>query len=174
MTRSWMFVGLVSAFALAAASPAHAKKVKPAKLTCEEFVGLADDVQPEVVSWLDGYTKGGKPETAVGEVEVEREIAVLAVACKETPNESLLTKIEKHLPGGKQRVKPTQMSCGEYLALESDRQPEVAAWLQGYGYGGAANVEAELDVEQDVVVWVEECKPAPKESIWSRVKKKLH
>ena len=73
---------------------AEAKKVASAKMTCEEFLGLSDDVKPEAVAYLDGYSKGGKlKEEDIGEVDVDREVAVLVVACKEEPKKTLWDKI---------------------------------------------------------------------------------
>ena len=34
--------------------PGGKKKVKPVKMTCEEFLSLSSDVQPEVAYWLAG------------------------------------------------------------------------------------------------------------------------
>ena len=164
----------VLAIAVSGVIPADAKKVAPAKMTCEEFLGLSDDVKPQAVAYLDGYSKGGKlKEEDIGEVDVDREVAVLVVACKDEPKKTLWDKIRAHLPGGKRKVTPTKMTCQEFVDLDSSVRPELVYWAEGYNKGAKVKTGevGEVDLERDVAVIYEECKQAPKESLWARIKK---
>ena len=175
MTRiSLLVVSLAIAVAFGA-TPAHAKKVNPVKMTCEEFLALSDSVQPRAVAWLDGYSKGGKlKEEDVGEVDVDRQMAVLVVSCKEDPKKTLWEKIRGHLPGGR-KVKPTKMTCEDYVALGEKTRPELVYWADGYDKAKKVKESdvGEVDLERDTAVIYEECKQAPKESLWARIKKHL-
>jgi hypothetical protein len=162
--------------AWSATSAEAGKKADPTKMTCEEFLGLSEDIQPRAVAFLDGYSKAGKlTEEDIGEVDVDRQMAVLVVACKEEPKKTLWDKVRAHLPGGKKKVKPAKMTCEEYMALDQSVRPEVDYFAEGYirGTKVKANVAGEVDLERDVAVIYEECKPAPKESLWAKLKKKF-
>lgn len=163
----------LSALLLVLAPAAFAKpKQNVPKMTCEEFAAHSTQSQQRVAAYLDGYSKRGKPIEDVADVDVERDVDVLVVACKETPKLTLWDKIRAHLPGGKKKVKPVKMNCEEYLTYSSDTQGEVAYWLAGY-HGGEVDGADEVDVEHDVALLVEECKVAPKVSVWERIKKKF-
>jgi hypothetical protein len=76
--------------------PGGKKKLKPVQMTCEEFLALGSDVQPEVAYWLQGYNRKTKTEMdAAGEVDLERDTAVLIEACKPTPKASLWERIKE-------------------------------------------------------------------------------
>jgi hypothetical protein len=78
--------------------PGGSKKVKPVAMTCEDFVALGSDVQPEVAYWLEGYNRKTKTETDVaGEVDVQRDVAVLVQECKPTPKASLWDRMKAKL-----------------------------------------------------------------------------
>jgi hypothetical protein len=155
------------------ALPVEAKKVNPTKMTCEEFLALGESIQPRAVAYLDGYSKRGKlKEEDVAEVDVDRQMAVLVVACKEDPKKTLWDKVRAHLPGGK-KVKPTKMVCQDYVAMDETDRPELVYWASGYHKGVKETDAGEVDLESDVAVVYEECKAAPKESFWSKVKKHL-
>ena len=158
---------LVSASALSA-KPKH----DVPKMTCEEFAAQSTQSQQRVAAYLDGYSKRGKPIEEVADVDVERDVDVLVVDCQETPKLTLWDKIRAHLPGGKKKVKAVKMNCEEYLSYTSDTQGEVAYWLAGY-HGTQVDGADEVDVEHDVALLVEECKVAPKASVWERIKKKF-
>jgi len=156
--------------------PADAKKVKPTKMTCEEFLALSEDVQPRAVAWLDGYSKAGKlKEEDVGEVDVDRQMAVLVVSCKEDPKKTLWDKIRDRIPVGRKKAKPVKMTCQEYVDAEQTVRPELVYWADGYNRATKVSESevGEVDLERDVVVVYEECKQVPKESFWARVKKHL-
>jgi hypothetical protein len=75
--------------------PGGKKKVKPVKMTCEEFLSLSSDVQPEVAYWLHGYNSKTKTDVnAAGEVDLETDTAVLIEACKPTPKAPLWDRIK--------------------------------------------------------------------------------
>jgi hypothetical protein len=174
MNRSGLLTVAVVAGCWAAAFPlaAAAKNVQPPKMTCEEFLSLDDDAQARTVAWADGYDKGGRiDEEDVGEVDVDREMAVLVVACKEDPKKSFWDKVRAHLPGGK-KVKPVKMTCQEFIDMDESVRPELVYWADGYNKAKKMKegVAGEVDLEQDVAVVYEECKQAPKESVWAKIK----
>jgi acid stress chaperone HdeA len=151
---------------------AAAKSVHPPKMTCEEFLSLDEDTQARAVAWAEGYDKGGKiDEEDVAEIDVDREMAVLVVACKEDPKKTFWDKVRAHLPGGK-KVKPTKMTCQEFIEMDKSVQPELVYWADGYNKAKKMKegVAGEVDLERDVAVIYEECKQAPKESVWAKIK----
>jgi hypothetical protein len=163
------------------------EKVDPTKMTCEAFVTLADEEQPRIMAWLDGYSRSGKPATAVP-VAVKKQVEVIKAACLETPKQSLWQKIRAKLPGGsKQTVPdPAKMTCEEFVQLDKEVQPEVAYWLDGYNQGAeqggmkTAGTKAEggvgaplVALDRDVVLMVNECREAPKQSLWEKIKSKF-
>jgi len=163
---------------------ATGEKVDPTKMTCEAFVALAQAEQPRVLAWLDGYARAGRPATAVP-VAIEKEVDVIAAACRETPKQSLWQKVRAKLPGGsKQTVSdPAKMTCEEFVKLGRQVQPEVAYWLDGYNQGAeqggtdTAGTKREggvgvplVALDRDVALMVKECREAPQESLWERIK----
>ena len=174
MSGRFVLAALVLSSLAASVPPADAKTVKPTKMTCEEFLALGDSVKPAAVAYLDGYSKAGKlKDEDIGEVDVDREVAVLVVACKEDPKKTLWDKIRDHLPGGKRKIKPTKMTCQEFVDLDERVRPEAVYWAEGYNKATKVKTDevGEVDLERDVAVVYEECKPAPKESFWSKIKK---
>jgi len=170
MQRFLLALSLLS-IVLAPAAWAKPKHDVP-KMTCEEFAAHSSDSHRYVAAYLDGYTKRGKPVEDVADVDVERDVDVLVVACRETPKVTVWDKIRAHMPGGKKRVAAPKMNCEEYLTYSRETQGEVAYWLAGY-HGTEVDGADEVDVEQDVAVLVEECRIAPKASVWERIKKKF-
>ncbi len=76
--------------------PGGKKKLKPVEMTCEEYLALSSDVQPEVAYWLDGYNrKTGTEVEAAGEVDLERDVAVLVESCKPTPKAPLWQRVKE-------------------------------------------------------------------------------
>jgi hypothetical protein len=67
------------------------------------------------------------------------------------------------------------MTCEEFVSLSKDVQPEVAYFLDGYSRKDNTDVAiaGEIDLERDTAVFVELCKPAPKESLWQKIKAKF-
>lgn len=71
-------------------------------------------------------------------------------------------------------VKPTKMTCEEFLALDEVSRPKVVYWAEGFDRKGKP--EAVFDVETTdrvVPVVVEACKKAPTESFWKKVKEEF-
>jgi acid stress chaperone HdeA len=157
------------------ATVASAKKVKPRKMTCQEFVALDAKQQPAVVAYLDGYAQGGKTEQEIGELDVDREIGAVVKTCKTTPHETLAQKIAMHLPGGKKLIKPAKMTCQEYMAVDSTKQPLAYYFAAGYDHATRKVSEEDGEIDLDTTAWsvVEDCKTAPKESVWAKLKKRL-
>ena len=98
MTRGLVIVAFVLMGVVASVPCANAKTVKPTKMTCQEFVDLDRSVRPEAVYWAEGYNKATKVRAdEVGEVDLERDVAVVYEECKQAPKDSLWAKIKKHL-----------------------------------------------------------------------------
>jgi HdeA/HdeB family len=172
-----MLLIVVAAVAMAGVTAEAGQKVDLTKATCQDFLGMSDDIQPRAVAWLDGYTKGGSvKEDAIGEVDVDRETTTLVMTCKQNPKKSLWDVVKAHLPGGKKKVKPTEMTCQDYVDLtEGTAQPELLFFTDGYDLGAKPGTVTarEVDLQKNVDVVVQDCKQAPKESFWKRVKKHL-
>ena len=98
MPRFLVRVGCLGiAFALGQVGPAAAKKADPSKMTCEDFVGLESDLQPELYYYLDGYDRATKTQTDVaGEVDLEQDYATFIQVCKQAPKESFWTRLKAH------------------------------------------------------------------------------
>ena len=65
------------------------------KLTCEEFLAMDETFKPKVVYWAAAYSKGGKPEAAVLDVEgTEKAIPVIVEKCKAAPKSSFLKTVK--------------------------------------------------------------------------------
>ena len=80
---------------LKAKLPGGKKKLKPVAMTCEEFLSLSSDVQPEVAYWLHGYNSKTRTDVnAAGEVDLETDTAVLIESCKPTPKAPLWERIK--------------------------------------------------------------------------------
>jgi len=157
---------------LLAGSAAHAAKKDATKVTCEEFAAQSPEGQARLTAFLDGYSKRGKKIEDIGTIDVQRQLDVLVVSCTKDPKATLWDKIKAHMPGGKKKVDP-KMTCEQFLALGSSEQPEVAYWLDGFSRKENVAAAGEVDLERDMAVLVQECKPAPKESLWKRIKAKL-
>ena len=152
----------------------EAKPVQPSKMTCSDFLALSDTIKPRAVAWLEGYNKAGKvKEQDLGEVEVDRQTAVMVALCKQSPTTSFWGVVSAMLPMGNKRIKPTKMTCQEFVDLDDTTRPQAVYWLAGYKAGGTVKegAAAEVDLERDIGVVVVDCKQAPKESLWEKIKK---
>jgi acid stress chaperone HdeA len=68
-----------------------------------------------------------------------------------------------------------KMTCEDFLAMDDTMKPKVVYWAVAYGKGGKPEA-AVLDVEgteKITPVLIEDCKAAPKESFWKKVKGEL-
>jgi hypothetical protein len=80
---------LVPAFCFAAGD------MKAKNMTCNEFIGLDETVQPKVVYFIEGATKSGKIEDAMISVdEVSKPVMWVLEECKKTPKETVWKKVE--------------------------------------------------------------------------------
>jgi len=83
--------------------PGGEKKASdPTKMTCEEYVALDKEIQPQVANWLQGYTEAGKSEKsgtagagAIEPVVLERDVVSVVAECGEAPKKSLWDKIKE-------------------------------------------------------------------------------
>ena len=65
-----------------------------------------------------------------------------------------------------------KMSCEDFVGLDESFQPKAVYWAVAYGKGGKPEADevAVEGVETVVPFVVQECKKAPKESFWEKVK----
>jgi hypothetical protein len=164
-------VSIAVACQLGLAAGASAKKADPTKMTCEEYLSLSESERPAAAAFLEGWSRG-KKKVDIGEVGLDRDVTTLVVSCTETPKESLWRRFEKHVPVLKKHVKPIEMECEDFVGLESDIQPELYYFLDGYDRATRTqtDVAGEVDLEQDYAAFVQVCKEAPKESLWAKIK----
>ena len=169
--RTLCLVSIALAGQLAVAGQAFAKKADPTKKTCEEYLSRSESEKPAAAAFLEGWSKGRK-RVEIGEVGLDRDVTTLIASCKETPKESLWRRFEKHVPVLKKHVTPIEMQCEDVVGLESDVQPELYYYLDGYDRASRAQtgVAGEIDLEQDYAAFVQVCKQAPKESLWAKIK----
>jgi hypothetical protein len=76
---------------------ATAGKAKPmsGKMMCEEFLSLDEVTRPKVVYWAEGFTKKGKPQDAVFDVEAtERLVPTLVEVCQREPKSAFMTNVK--------------------------------------------------------------------------------
>jgi acid stress chaperone HdeA len=79
----------------AAADTAGAVQKPLGNMTCEDFLGMDDVVQPKAVYWAVAYGQGGKPEAAVLDVDAtEQLVPVIIEECKKAPKESFWKKVK--------------------------------------------------------------------------------
>jgi hypothetical protein len=70
-------------------------KAMTGKMMCEEFLSLDEVTKPKVVYWAEGFTKKGKPQDAVFDVEAtERLVPTLVEVCQKEPKSSFMTKVK--------------------------------------------------------------------------------
>ena len=69
-----------------------------------------------------------------------------------------------------------QITCEEFLAMKPDDQQRIAYWVDGYQVAkgeAAVGVVAFDKFGQPIGALVDECKTAPKETLWQKLKKLL-
>jgi len=76
-----------------AATPPTAGKltrpIKPARLTCEEFLSFDDMTRPKIVYWSEGLTRKDNPDGAVFDVDMTRSLVpYLVEECTKQPRAS--------------------------------------------------------------------------------------
>jgi acid stress chaperone HdeA len=80
--------------AMATAKPV--KAIKPAELTCAEFLSYDEVTRPQIVYWSEGLNSNGKPEDSVIDVErTNRLVPVLVEDCTREPKSSYWQKMKQ-------------------------------------------------------------------------------
>ena len=63
--------------------------IKPAKLTCEEFLSFDEMTRPKIVYWSEGLTRKHNPDGAVFDVDMTRSLVpYLVEECTKQPRAS--------------------------------------------------------------------------------------
>jgi len=71
------------------------KPIKPATLSCEEFLAVDEVSRPAIVYWSEGVNSKGKPEDGVLDIErTNRLVPVLIEDCKKEPQTPFWTKVK--------------------------------------------------------------------------------
>lgn len=71
------------------------KAVKPAELTCEDFLSYDEVMRPQIVFLSEGLNRKGRPEDAVVDVErINTLVPVLVEDCKKEPQSSYWQKMK--------------------------------------------------------------------------------
>jgi hypothetical protein len=72
-----------------------AKTVKPETITCEEFLVMGKEVQPNVVYWIEGYSESGAiKEKGIVIEALERPIHAVVEECKKSPKDTVMRTIK--------------------------------------------------------------------------------
>lgn len=95
--------GVISAKDMSKDMPS--KPAKPAKpiteWKCMDYLEIEETYQPSVVGWATAYSKAGKPEDSVFDVETIKTIhPVVDEYCQKNPKASLWNKIKKEVKKG--------------------------------------------------------------------------
>jgi hypothetical protein len=160
--------------------PAARARHKPAEMTCEEFVALADVEKPKVLYWAEGFNKQGKAVDSVVDVsETDRWLPLVVAECTKSPKESVSKIVAKHASAAPKPAAaapaPAKMKCSDYVVLDDVVKPKVVYWAEGFDKAGKAT-DAVVDIDETdrlVPVLVQECKETPKLTLWERIKKHL-
>ena len=98
MLRSISGIGAALVVSMLIIHPAGAAGgKKPSEWTCQDFLAVDDDVKPQVVYWMEGYNKAGKPEAAEVDVDYfDRPITTVITECKKEPKASLWDKVKNY------------------------------------------------------------------------------
>ena len=74
------------------------KPIKPATLSCEDFLAVDEVSRPAIVYWSEGVNSKGKPEDGVFDIErTNRLVPVLIEDCKKEPQTPFWTKVKVEL-----------------------------------------------------------------------------
>lgn len=80
-------LALACSFAATAAPPPAKKPL--GQWTCEDFVAVEDQFKPKVVYWASAYSKSGKPEAALLDIDgTETVTPAIVDACVKNPKAS--------------------------------------------------------------------------------------
>jgi acid stress chaperone HdeA len=72
------------------------KAIKPAELTCQEFLSYDEVTRPQIIYWSEGLNRKGKPEDAVIDVErINSLVPVLVEDCTKEPQSLFWQKMKQ-------------------------------------------------------------------------------
>ena len=71
------------------------------------------------------------------------------------------------------KVKPSQMTCEDFLAVDEQARPQVLYWIAGYNRAGQEEVDIDVLSKPITAAVVEECRKDPKATFWDKIKSKL-
>ncbi len=112
-------------------------------------------------------------EVPVDVLKANNKLATNEVKPGEKLAVSAAHKTATHKAAAKKPI--AKMTCEDFVGLDESFQPKAVYWAVAYGKNGQPEAEA-VDVEgveKVVPVVVEECKKAPKESFWQKVKAEM-
>ncbi len=93
----------MSALALFAAAPVRA--ASPQEYTCGEFLKVPDHSKANAVYWIEGFNKGGKPDSVdVTAENFKRPIGKVILECRKNQTETLWDAIVKHFYSAAQKI----------------------------------------------------------------------
>jgi acid stress chaperone HdeA len=73
-------------------------------------------------------------------------------------------------------VKPTEMTCEEFLSFDEVTRPQIVYWSEGFTHKERVkNIAFDVDRTNSLVpVLVEDCTKEPQASYWSKMKREFH
>ncbi|MDR7006193.1 HdeA/HdeB family chaperone [Paraburkholderia strydomiana] len=87
----------LSPFALAQAD----KPIKPATMSCGDFLAVEDTYKPALVYWVSGADKLGVQETVTTVVDTATPVAAIVGECERTPKASFASKVRDLYKAGR-------------------------------------------------------------------------
>lgn len=179
LDAKWTHLKAATEKALGTRAPGSAT-YKPAQMTCDEFVALAEVERPKVLYWAEGFNQKGKATGAVVDVrESDRWLPSIVAECTASPKESLAKVVEKHAAAAPKPAAaapaPGTMTCSEFVTYEDTSRPKLVYWAEGFNKQGDATVaEMDIDATDRLVPTLEEdCKATPKLALRERMNKHL-
>lgn len=163
---------------VASAATTTGATYKPAEMTCEDFLALADVEKPKVIYWAEGFNKNGKAVDSIVDVtETDKMVPIIVSDCMKSPKEPLVKAIQRQPAATMKPVatapKPAKMRCDEFVALADVARPKVVYWAEGFNKDGGP-VDSVVDIAETdrlVPVLVKECTDEPKLTFWQKLKK---
>jgi len=83
----WTLVGCLLTVATARAED-QPKKIDIRNMSCEDFLGLPDDVRPMVVAWVHGFTRAGGANWVFQAGQGKAFVAAVEGKCTKAPKSS--------------------------------------------------------------------------------------
>jgi len=81
-----------------AAATKTTKAVKPATMSCEDFLSFDEVTRPAIVYWSEGVNSKGKPEEGVFDIDrTTRLVPVLVEDCQKEPKTPFWTKVKQDI-----------------------------------------------------------------------------